>query len=412
MEHATIAGNYYLVTSKNGGTVTDSTGTLNKPIEAGDQLTVGAPSDKLLCDDEEAIIRRSNFKHALAALGLLGGGDKLPVGYTRLEFLESTRTQAIATGLSGNRLSLRVVSCHFEGLGGSGWGVACSSGGGSVFGIFANTIKSVGINLRKKDETKTTWTMFSLPNVGDIFTSTIDFTNLTCTFEGGGKTPYVWAIPERYATYNGFGYIALFGYGTQSPTSILAEARLPGRIYSFSANYDGTPAANYIPSLDTAGRPCMFDLVTRKPFYNNGTGSFIVGLTLSQARKLGKLPSTGGELTISLPSNWQEDEAVINALATAEGNGWVLTYQTYEAEGALSTFALRRLWVRKVQDDNGSYVAADGSRWQVEWCAGIVGADPAERGYEPFRSVDVAVAYWELVPYVDPNAEELLTETE
>jgi hypothetical protein len=52
-------------------------------------------------------------------------------------------------------------------------------------------------------------------------------------------------------------------------------------------------------------------------------------------------------------------------------------------------------------------VASDGTRWLVEWCVDVIGADPESLGYERYRSVDAAVAYWELTPYVDPNAEEL-----
>lgn len=152
----------------------------------------------------------------------------------------------------------------------------------------------------------------------------------------------------------------------------------------------------------------MYDKVSKQPFYNSGTGSFIVGFTLAQARQLGNLPATGGTLTISLPSNWQEDDGVVNALATAEANGWVFTYQTYEAASTVSTFALRRIFVRKTQNENGQYIDADGTRWHVEWCAGMIGAEPTDHGYEPFRSVDAAVSYWELFPWVDPESEEMM----
>jgi hypothetical protein len=47
----------------------------------------------------------------------------------------------------------------------------------------------------------------------------------------------------------------------------------------------------------------MYDTVTDRPFYNNGTGQFIVGMkTLSQAISL-RLPETGGTLQLSLPTN-------------------------------------------------------------------------------------------------------------
>ena len=34
------------------------------------------------------------------------------------------------------------------------------------------------------------------------------------------------------------------------------------------------------------------------------------------------------------------------------------------------------------------------------------GSEPDAHGYEPFRSVEAAVEYWGLTPYVDPEAEE------
>ena len=96
MEYKTIAGNFYTITSKSGCSVTDATGTLSMTVDAGGQLTVQAPSDKLVYDDEQAIVFKANFKQAALALGLLGGGYKLPAGYTRLEFLASDGVAAMA----------------------------------------------------------------------------------------------------------------------------------------------------------------------------------------------------------------------------------------------------------------------------------------------------------------------------
>ena len=162
---------------------------------------------------------------------------------------------------------------------------------------------------------------------------------------------------------------------------------------------------DFIPALDPSGTPCMFDRVSKQAFRNAGSGQFIVGMTLTQARRLGKLPA-GTTLTVSLPVGYDSDAGVVNALAKAQENGCVLTIRTYEAAGAAAaTFALRRVWVRRVQDENGSYVAADGSRWMVDWCVDIIGADPETLGFERFRSVDAATEYWGLVPYEYPEDE-------
>jgi hypothetical protein len=77
----------------------------------------------------------------------------------------------------------------------------------------------------------------------------------------------------------------------------------------------------------------MFDLVSRQPFYNQGTGSdFIVGLTMKQALNLANLPTptTSNTLTVSLPkeaSLVQHNQEVETALSTAAEKGWNIAVQ-------------------------------------------------------------------------------------
>ena len=205
--------------------------------------------------------------------------------------------------------------------------------------------------------------------------------------------------------FTGYDKLGVFAY---NGASNIANPSIAGtRIFDISFSHKSAEIGHFIPAVNPQGEACFFDTITKTSFFSTTNSKFIVGFTITQARKLGNLPSTGGTLTISLPSNWQEDTGVVNALAKAEANGWVLTYQTYEADAsASSTLALRRIWVRKTQDENGTYVAADGSRWYVEWCAGMIGAEPADHGYEPFRSVDAAAEYWGLTLWVDPEQKE------
>lgn len=43
--------------------------------------------------------------------------------------------------------------------------------------------------------------------------------------------------------------------------------------------YDnGILIRNFVPCLDKSGVPCMYDMVSRKPFYNQGTGEFLYEL--------------------------------------------------------------------------------------------------------------------------------------
>ena len=110
--------------------------------------------------------------------------------------------------------------------------------------------------------------------------------------------------------------------------------------YSIKLSSGSKVVNDLIPALDTTGTPCMYDNVNKKPLYNSGTGQFIVGMTLDQARKLSKLPAGGGELTVSLP--WeaqlvQHNGQVETALETARGKGWLLKvqYRAPEAESAV-----------------------------------------------------------------------------
>lgn len=168
---------------------------------------------------------------------------------------------------------------------------------------------------------------------------------------------------------------------------------------------------NLIPALDSTGAPCMYDTMTGEQHINSGSGQFITGFTLTQARKLDKLPAST-TLTVSLPVGYDSDEGIVNALAQAGENGCVLTIQTYEVASAATTFSLRRVWVRRTENVNGLYVDADGTRWQVDWCVDIVGSSPEAEGYEQFRSVESAVEYWELTPYIDPTLEEQINSNE
>lgn len=257
--------------------------------------------------------------------------DGMPADYTRLEYLKSSGTQYIETDLPADRLSFRVVSSHYETASGDGLAVTATSNEKGRFGIYANSIESVAINLRKSSDSNTTWTMFVLPKKEDIFTTTVDFQKMTCTFEGGGKRPYVWSIPAKYETLEGFNTMALFAQHNQSSYTNI----LKGSIYSFSANYAGTPAANYVPSLNPSGVPGMYDTVSKTFKTNDGTGQFVIGMTLDQVISL-KLPAApaapDNKLTLSVPGEVMYRQDALKALNAATANGWKLTIQYRDIE--------------------------------------------------------------------------------
>lgn len=352
---------------------------------------------------------------AAAPLTLSAGGittSVLPRGAIECLFLESTGTQYINTGvvptentgfsaIVANAAVLEATESYILGC--------QTSGGGTRFLVMVN--KSNACNFG--------W-----------------HTNLyTYKFQDPVQKLYLRANYKKSASYEVNGNLVntlptlsfaptlnfmLFKTAYQSNTKFGAASGL--RMWGFVLTENTEETMNLKPCVMPDGEPAMFDIATKQYYKNNGTGVFTVGLTVAQAKKLSKLPVTGGTLTISLPSSIVSgdtvtDSAVDAALTTARSKGWNITVQTYteEATAAASTFGMQRIWVRQMQDANGGYVDAEGNRYQVDWCVEMYNHDdstPDQHGYELFRSVEAACDYWGLTPYIDPEwEEELLTET-
>lgn len=169
----------------------------------------------------------------------------LPTGYTRLEYLCCTSTQYIDTGIKLSDDS-RVI-CEFSDV---------RSGDGMIFGARQDLLKQAfcatattyypcygsssgrmadGVTKGKLDANKNKWTM----------------NEVVSTF-----------VKESFETP-----VSSLLFAIQTPASIDGR-HLIGNIHSFSISRDGQLQLNFIPCLDPTGKPCMFDMVTRKPFYN------------------------------------------------------------------------------------------------------------------------------------------------
>lgn len=425
----TIAGNYYGITSPNGCTVTDELGKLKKTVEAGDQLTVQAPGAKLIVDDDEAVIIKAPFKHAASVLRLLGGGVKsdLPAGYLRAEWLESPsayNAQTLALFDLATEDVMPEDSVLYETehyfmqlptiMSIEGWGenkCALYWGYNTNFNGWCVAVDGIANNSNQPGNAYADeYIMYSVPPPEKKW-----FKNTLCLTSGELKVyidkeevvsfGIIWhkdAIPRKG--------IGVFGYEKGS-----ANYSYAGRKKSYAVTKNGNIINKLVPCVAVDGEVTFFDTVTKKTVPRIGA-AFIAGFTLAQARKLGKhLPEGGGSLTISLPTGYEQDSAVAESLEAARAKGWTLAVQTYEAEAAAATFGMRRIWVRRTQDEHGAYIDADGVRWAVDWCVDMLtpdGSTPDAHGYELYRSTEAAVAYWELQTWVDPEAERELLTTE
>lgn len=398
MKRTTTIGKMYAVTSAAGCTVTTPDGLPICTVEAGTQGYFTAPTSTVEVDDDAALLT-ATFNRAALALRLLGGGVKseLPAGYLRAEFL-AANNGGVALGIQNTEVQkiefevwMGVVNelpvmgyttprVYFNYHGGMGWSIYAPPALGPVKATEGREWQKPANDLKRI--------------LADFISRSIAINGEENSFDQWNNHP-VEMVESEYKVLNINTTSKRYYYWLKVKTA--------------AGDYD------FIPCLTPAGVPTFYEKANK---LQTTSGGCIAGFTLSQARKLGKhLPASGGKLTISLPTGYEQDAAVAESLETARARGWTLTIQTYtpEAEAAATTFGMRRVWVRRTQDAQGGYVDADGVRWAVDWCVDMVtpdGSTPDAHGYELYRSTEAAVAYWELTPWVDPEAEEEFLTTE
>ena len=182
---------------------------------------------------------------------------RLPEGYTALEYIQSSGTQYIDTGRKLTQDS--DITIDFK---------------------LINNNKSVGILGSRESARKNNLAMFRDGGlfVGDFSeypkyrfnaNSSFNRTKIRMNKTGvlvNGVLNTSWSGVANFETpTNGL----IFDVGNNNWTGNKAVMQL----YSYT---DGN-AQKLVPCLDTEGVPCMYDLVSQKPFYNAGTGSFTWG---------------------------------------------------------------------------------------------------------------------------------------
>lgn len=269
------------------------------------------------------------------------GTGILPVGYLAAEFLESTGTQRIVTGfapfikvLENIEVGFRVDAAMTES---NTWKYAAGiqSNGGN-FGVTTPTRTGGGV-LNIYFGTQRFSQTGSLDQVLSRFVHELNYKNsrksIFKSCEGEQEKSLNSVNNSNYTTTQS---LTLFGAVDQWGAKNYSLCKIWGAEIT-----DGNEVVRkFSPVISESGVPCMFDKITKQPFYNNGTGSFIVGMTLEQARKLSRLPKTGGTLTVSLPWEALDDARVQAALAKAAENGWTIIEQYRNPDATTENIAV------------------------------------------------------------------------
>lgn len=325
-EISVTVGKTYAVTTAGSCTVTDADGRELCTAESGSQSYFTANGRTVTISDDSASVTQANFKQALAALGLLGGGipswlrtlkkeltsllDKgnfelkfdnaaqkitislyydvlhlreqvdsliervvpqnleveiteLPIGYTRVEYLDSIGSSAIIWGVAEPIKNPLEVEMVFYG-GGVEWiennfcGQQTSMNNPQWW--FYSHQKPGHLGFRTVPSSTNVFKAVDVFLTGDTRKQVATFKNGVYTAPDGSTHEYG-NIRESSDPV----IMKIFGGSASNKGSKIASVYFK----------TGEKVHHYIAALDNTGAPCMFDLVTRKAFYNRGTGDFL-----------------------------------------------------------------------------------------------------------------------------------------
>lgn len=206
-------------------------------------------------------------RRRLMAFEKSGGG--LPSGYTAVDYLQSSGTQWIEMGVAPNQNTKAVLKIKIDEL---------TSQGASLIGsrTDVNSDDQFTTYLDDYGGTRFLFRMDGQPEAipwkglttDKIYIVTLSGTEMKAELEDGTA---VFSKTFSVSDFTSTVTMALFR------AKGVSGAYFRGRIYSCK-HYSGDELIqDFVPCLDTEGVPCMFDLVSRKSFYNKGTGSFTWG---------------------------------------------------------------------------------------------------------------------------------------
>lgn len=198
----------------------------------------------------------------------------LPAGFTELEYLESSGTQwinpeAFALGSSIEVHAELIATGAFVGAEHitGGWVLQLSSGTNNIgFGVAwavgyydgGHIVLYPGVN-------------GVMPGSG--ISARLDYKSMVAEVNEVSKNIENYYPPNMPAG----APLYMFCTASYNPSSgdITAKRFLIGKIRNLKIWQQlGKAFRDFVPVLDANGTPCMFDKISRKSFYNNGTGTF------------------------------------------------------------------------------------------------------------------------------------------
>ena len=194
-------------------------------------------------------------------------GD-IPFGYKRCKFLKKSDTAYIDTGIIPDKSMDYDVVFDVESI---------YSGTLYVFGSDSSYQNgfNLGCDFRNADGIRTCKFSPSLYKTYIRLNSGVQYSVQMCENQFTVNSKVFSAGSGSYVcAYS----LILFGTNRNGKAMVSDTYCKNLRIYSFTISKYGKKIMNLIPALDRNGTPCMYDTVSKKTFYNAGTGEFLYEL--------------------------------------------------------------------------------------------------------------------------------------
>ena len=180
----------------------------------------------------------------------------LPVGFRRVEYLESSGTQYINTNIKPDSKTGTYVKALCVGDGSSN---NIDGAGNALMTPHIRSGNSAGYFYNG------TWYGISGFLTSDIFEGSLNYLGNKIVKLITSNKNFSVSLPT--VTISASNNLHLF-----NPSGYNYDGRW--RIYSYKVTQGTEIILNFIPCIDNHNIPCMYDLVSQKPFYNQGSGTF------------------------------------------------------------------------------------------------------------------------------------------
>lgn len=208
-------------------------------------------------------------RRALSAIQKEEHSEGLPSNYTPVNYLQSSGAQWIEMGVApsqNTKAVLKIKINEFTNKGASLIGSRSGLNSDDQFTTYLDDYGGTRFLFRMDGQTKAV--VFDAVKINTFYTITLSASEMKLELEDGTT---VFSKTFSVSDFNSTVTMALFR------SKGVSGAYFQGKIYSCK-HYNGDELIqNLVPCIDSSGVPCMYDLVEKKTFYNQGTGSFTWG---------------------------------------------------------------------------------------------------------------------------------------